>query len=73
MQVMRFINGGYAIHHIKGDFKGNMSAWFDKDGKLLDAEQIPVPFGSSRRVKPNGAMWQLAEKVGQRSKHIPVA
>jgi hypothetical protein len=72
MQVARFTNGGYVVHKITGNFVGRMSAWFDKDGKILDAEQILAPFGSSRPVKRDGPMWKLAQEVGDRYKNIPV-
>lgn len=73
MTVSRFTRGGYVIHRITGAFKGKMSAWFDRNGQLLDAEQIIRPFESSRPVKRGGPMWQLAERIGLRYKHIPVA
>lgn len=73
MQIARFTNGGYVIHKITGPFKGTVSAWFDREGKLLDAEQIPQPFGNSRPVKRGGPIWYLASAIGNRYKHIPVA
>jgi hypothetical protein len=71
MQFGRFINGGFYLHKITGNFKGRVSAWFDRDGKPLDAEQIPVPFGSSRPVKKGGPIWRKIEQLGQRYRHIP--
>jgi len=72
MQLCRFTQGGFCLHKITGCFKGTVSAWFDKDGNPLDAEQILVPFGSSRPVKRGGPMWRLICKLGIRYKHIPV-
>lgn len=71
MQHGRFINGGYYLHKIMGNFVGHMSAWFDKDGNMLDAEQITLPFIPSRNVKRNGPMWRYAQDIGQRYRHIP--
>jgi hypothetical protein len=83
MQINSFVNGGYVIYKITGQFKGQMSAWFDRDGNLLDAEQTPEPFGNTRPapepfgntrpVKRDGPMWQHAQTIGRRYKHIPVA
>ena len=71
MQFSRFTNGGFCLHKITGNFKGTVSAWFDKDGNPLDAEQITIPFYSSRPVRKNGPMWQQIEMLGNRYKHIP--
>ena len=71
MQLGRFTNGGYCLHKITGKWKGNASAWFDKDGVILDAEQIPVPFESSRPIKKGGPMWKAIQKIGLRYKNIP--
>lgn len=36
IQVCYFTNGGFVIHKA---IDGTVSAWFDKDGKLLDTEK----------------------------------
>lgn len=72
MQLHRFTSGGYCLHKITGSWRGNVSAWFDRDGKLLDAEQILTPFGSSRPVKRDGPMWREIQRVGKRYQHVPV-
>lgn len=71
MQHMRFFNGGFVLHKITGNWKGNVSAWFDRDGKLLDAEQILIPFSSSRPIKRDGPMWCELVRLGARYKHFP--
>jgi hypothetical protein len=71
MQFGRFTNGGYYLHKITGDWKGRCSAWFDRDGKLLDAAQILRPFGAERPVKRGGPMWQELQRIGRRYQHIP--
>jgi hypothetical protein len=72
MQISRYLGGGYVIHKITGDFKGTVSAYFDQNAILIDAEQIPRPFESSRPVKKNGPIWNLAQKIGTRYSHMPV-
>jgi hypothetical protein len=72
MQHMRFTNGGFCLHKITGDFTGKVSAWFDRNGTLLDAEQITRPFESSRPLKRDGPMWRYVAHIGQRLKNIPV-
>ena len=73
MQFGRFHTGGYYLHKIAGNWKGTVSTWFDRDGNLLDAEQITRPFGSSRKVKRGGPMWATIRQVGLRYKAIPAA
>ena len=72
MQINRFYNGGYCIHKITGYWVGNASAWFDRDGKLLAAEQIPYCFSSSRPVKRDGPMWRQIQSIGHQYKAVPV-
>ena len=63
IQVKRFSTGGYVVHKITGNYKGRVSAWFDKDGNLLEAEQI-----IARRVRPvrrGGPMWMYTKNVGR--------
>ena len=71
MQFGRFTNGGYYLHKITGYWVGRVSAWFNREGLLLDAEQILYPFGPSRPVKRDGPMWRAVAAVGQRYKHVP--
>lgn len=66
IQVNKFEGGGFVIHKIVGNYKGRMSAWFDENGKLVDAEQIiPTPLGvKAQPVKKGGPMWKLAQEIG---------
>lgn len=66
MQFIRFPDGGFVIHKITGAFKGRVSAWFDRAGRLLDAEQFAAGFGGpSHPVKVNGPIWHHLESVGR--------
>jgi len=40
MQVQQFSNGGYVIHRITHKGQAKISAWFDRDGNLLDIEKF---------------------------------
>jgi hypothetical protein len=71
MKIAHFMNGGFVLHGITGDFKGRVSAWYDKEGKLIDCEQYPS-IANVRSIKRNGPMWQLCEKLGNRHKHTPI-
>ena len=65
-QVARFPDGGFVLHKITGNWKGNVSAWFDKNGRPLDAEQMSGGFGSpARRVKRGGPIWDRLESIGK--------
>ena len=39
IQLIRFSDGGYAIHNVYIKDK-KYSAWYDREGKLLDAERV---------------------------------
>lgn len=58
-----FPQGGFALHKIKGPFTGHTSGWFNKHGKLLDAEQHYIP-GRVRPVKKGAAVWRHIESEG---------
>ena len=64
MQISRFKNGGFVIHKLTGCWVGNVSAWFDADGRLVDAEQVTRPFGPSRPVKQGGPIWKTLSSFG---------
>ena len=61
MQIKK--NGtGFVMHKLTGYWKGRVSAWFDQNGVLLDAEHIPNIYGfTSRPVKRGGPMWKAIE------------
>lgn len=72
MHVSRFSNGGFVIHKlILQNSKGRFSAWFDKDGNLLDAEQL-VGFSWSRSVAKGGPNWDRIAAIGRRVATYPV-
>jgi hypothetical protein len=66
---LRFTNGGFVCHKIRlTGLKSNVSAWFDRDGKLLDCEAIDSRF-RSRPVHP--ARFPELQAIGNRHKHTP--
>ena len=66
---LRFINGGFVCHKIQlTGTKSSVSAWFDKDGNLLDCEAIDSRF-RTRRVHPS-RLPEL-QAIGKRYKHTP--
>ena len=63
MNVIEFHTGGRAAHKVRVDsFDRSIvaSAWYDKDGKLLDAE-IVYPHGLTRAVCVGGPIWKLLQ------------
>lgn len=64
MQHQQFANGGYVLHKMTGFWTNKVSAWFDANGKLLDAEHI-LRSNVSRAVKRDGPMWREIERQGQ--------
>lgn len=76
MQLMRFINGGFVLHKIReGDgvakYKGVISAWYDREGGLLDCQQVLEPFGRIRTIRKGGPIHRYLVELGNRYKHIP--
>lgn len=66
MQLNRFLSGGYVIHRILlQNSKGRFSAWFDKDGNLLDAEQI-FDYMHEQPVVKGGPNWKRIAEIGKR-------
>jgi len=59
-----FSNGGFVLHKIAGAHKGVCSAWFDKDGCLLDAEQLRSLNEYPRAVARGGPLWCRLAKLG---------
>ena len=56
-----FPDGGFVLHKIPFSDKNNISAWFDKNKKIIDAQFMP----SERQVKPNGPAWDKAADYGR--------
>ena len=54
-------SGGFVIHKATGDFKGKASLYFDKNKKLIEAEQI-FPNGKSRSIAKNKSLWNDLEQ-----------
>lgn len=55
-------NGG-VIHGITGSYKGRVSAWYDKAGKVIDMKQVILL--ACRTPKRDGPMWKEVEKTVQ--------
>jgi len=71
MQVSRFIGGGYVIHKIRLTGLSWYSAWYDGDGKLIDAERRHGQISASIPAK-HTKTWEALRKIGLRYKHIPM-
>jgi hypothetical protein len=68
MQYASFSNGeqGYVLHRMTGQWSGHCSAWYDKDGNLLDAQQVIGTWTRvCRPVKRNGPMWRELATTGR--------
>lgn len=60
MQKATFPCGGFVIHKISHLSPQRISAWFDREGKLIDAQFMP----SERAVKNKSIILSL-ESVGR--------
>ena len=61
MQIAHFTNGGYVVH--KAMIAGiKHSAWFNKDGVIVDAERIDVK-GRSYSIKPGSFAWDELQRM----------
>lgn len=63
MHKTAFANGGFALHRV---FLPNsvckFSAWYDKQGTLLDAEKID---GAGRSFNPNDKQMNHLKQLGK--------
>lgn len=60
MQIARFSDGGFVLHRIQNaTHTARLSAWFDSEGALIDAEYI-FTSGRTRAVKSNEVRANLA-------------
>ena len=66
IQHSKFNNGGFVLHKIPVNGQ-TYSAWYDKDGKLLDAERTTNHKVSHVSVKYTQVRAEL-QKVGNRYK-----
>ena len=65
MKFSRYSTGGYALHRVTGKWKGYCSAWFSKEGALLDAEQRTRFSDKTRPVKTGGPIWERLKVIGK--------
>lgn len=66
IQHQIFSNGGFVLHKVQPHTinSGHCSAWYDAQGKLLDAEH----FDRLRRARPvrvGGPTWQALQGYGR--------
>jgi hypothetical protein len=65
MKKTSFECGGFVLHRITGDFKGRCSAWYDKEGNLLDCCIIRPKELEGRTVKHGGKIHQRLIMLGK--------
>lgn len=63
IQAFTFETGGFVLHRIPTNNNGRCSAWFDRDGVVLDAERIDAK-GRSMPVKKDGPLWDTIKMYG---------
>ena len=73
MQLSRFSNGGYVLHKVttRLNHRSHCSAWFDADGKLVDAELI-FRDGTTRPVRRSRGIWNELCAIGRAYAPKPV-
>ncbi len=59
------LENGFALHNITGNYSGKCSAWYDKEGKMLDCEQVLPKTFICRGIKKNGPMWNYLASIGK--------
>jgi hypothetical protein len=69
MKYASFSNGtqGFILHNVAlaSKWSGRCSAWYDANGKLLDAEQYVGTWTKrTRPVKVGGPMWRELSRLG---------
>lgn len=69
MQYSKFSDGSFVIHRIPCG-SSRMSAWFNADGTVKDAEYYVGQH--ARQVKKGGPMWKVAESIGKRYADNPI-
>ena len=60
IQKQTFQNGGFVLHHIPYN-GGKLSAWFDADGKLIDAEYF---LQNGKRYRTTANVRRIAQIMG---------
>lgn len=62
MQLAAFATGGFVLHRVTSLTTSKISAWFDQDGGLVDAEFPDL----GRGVRRNSATWKALGAIGKR-------
>jgi hypothetical protein len=75
MQVSRFTNGGFVLHKIQPQSGGvgNISAWFDAAGKLLDCERYNIAGRSCKISQADRSHLLLLGEVWKNEKTTPTS
>lgn len=60
IQKATFPDGGFVLYKIPFSCKSRISAWFDKNGKLIDAQLMP----NGRQIKEGWPAWEKAASYG---------
>lgn len=64
-QIYFFEGGGFVVHKIALTEKTHASAWYDKEGNLVDSEVFRTSDRQARgAVKPGTASHERLEKIG---------
>lgn len=67
---VQFSTGGFVLHKINPPSgNGNISAWYDAQGGLIDAEYIDRR-GRARPIQYGKTLWNNLCYIGQRYKAI---
>jgi len=65
MQKSTFTSGGFVLHNIRHLSKNRISAWFDVDGNLLDAEYITANFQSRKIATSHKDIRDRLQTIGK--------
>lgn len=61
----KFNNVGSVRHGIRGLIQNHrISAWYDPQGSLIDAEAFHEQTRRGRYIKPGGPVWRALERIG---------
>jgi len=65
VNTVPFNDGSKVVHGLtSSEWTGRISAWFDKDNNLVDAEKFDVAKRATP-VKKNSKLWLKIEKVSK--------
>jgi hypothetical protein len=65
MQIQTLSSGGFVIHKITGYAKNTISAWYDKQGKLLDSEYVFTNKSTTKVGKAHTSVLAKLHELGQ--------